>query len=345
MIDEPVAVRDALDEWRLRDYLAEELGSRSDELELRQFPGGYSNLTYAVRWGADQWVLRCPPPGVDIKGAHDVLREAKLLACLAPVLPWAPAPLIACTDRSVIGAPFYLMRHVEGLILRRDPPAGLSLPPVTVRAICDALIQALVDLHALDPARLGLGDFGRPVGYAQRQVDGWTRRLEAARTGDQAELAQVAAWLAAHVPPDGAPALIHNDFKLDNVVLDPADPTRIIGILDWEMAALGDPWMDVGSSLAYWIEAADEPVLLAMRFGPTHLPGAYTRDEWVARYCELSGRAPVDFRFYRAFGLFKVAVVGQQLFKRYADGKSTDKRFAHLDRAVAALAREALAAL
>jgi aminoglycoside phosphotransferase (APT) family kinase protein len=344
MIDQPIAVRDKLDEFRLAEYLAAEFG-QSHELELRQFPGGYSNLTYAVRWGEHDWVLRCPPPGVEIKGGHDVLREAKLLAHLAPVLAWAPKPVLACTDRRVIDVPFYLMDRVEGLILRRDPPAGLELPPERMRAICDALIQALVDLHALDPQKLGLADFGRPAGYARRQVEGWTRRLEAARTGDLTELGQVAAWLADHVPPAGAAALLHNDFKLDNVVLDPADPTRIIGILDWEMAALGDPWMDVGSSLAYWVEASDAPELQAVRFGPTQLPGAYSRDQWVARYAKLSGREPGDFRFYRAFGLFKVAVVGQQLFKRHVDGKTTDRRFAHLDRAVAALARTALATL
>ena len=335
-----VAVRDKLDVARLVDWVTAQRGVAPKAVAVAQFRGGSSNLTYGLDWDEARWVLRCPPPGGAIAGGHDVLREARLLTRLAEALPWAPRPVLVSADDAVLGVPFYVMERLDGLILRRDAPEGVTLD---MRAVSEALVRALVELHALDPAALGLADFGKPAGYVARQVAGWTRRLAAAKTGEHAALDQVAAWLATHLPPEGPACLLHNDFKLDNVVLDPADPTRIVGILDWEMAALGDPWTDVGTSLAYWVEAQDPAPMQALRFGPTHLPGAFTRAEWLARYAALSGRDPGDVRFYQVLGLFKVAVVGQQLFARHAAGKSQDARFATLDQAVAALAGQARA--
>ncbi|HUS64773.1 MAG TPA: phosphotransferase family protein [Kofleriaceae bacterium] len=333
-----------VDAARLRAYLEAHGVAVPGELVIEQFPGGHSNLTYLVRTGDRQLVLRRPPVGSKVKTAHDMGREHRVLSRLSAAWPRAPRPVLLCEDESVLGARFYLMERVTGVILRKEPPPGVTLDPPLARGLSEALIDTLVELHALDVGAIGLGDLGKPDGYVERQVRGWSERWAAARTSEVPAAERVAAWLAAHLPASGPPALIHNDFKYDNLVLDPDDLTRVRGVLDWEMSTVGDPLMDLGSALAYWIEPTDPPPAVAMRFGPTTAPGMMTRAELAARYCARSGRA-ADLVFYYVFGLFKNAVIVQQIFYRWSQGLTTDARFAALGPAAALLCDQAAATI
>jgi aminoglycoside phosphotransferase (APT) family kinase protein len=274
-----------------------------------------------------------------------VLREFRILESLGPVYPFAPRVRLACDDPAVLGAPFYLMDRVRGTILRDKAPAGMPLDALLFRRLSERFIDVLADLHALDVTAIGLTGIGRPEGYIQRQVDGWTRRYAAARTHDHTEVEQSARWLADHVPDRSVVSLVHNDFKYDNLVLDPADPSRILAVLDWEMATVGDPLLDLGTSLAYWVNASDPPLLRALGLGLTALPGNLSRAELVARYAARSGGDPGDVAFAYAFGLFKVAVIAQQIYARYERGHTRDPRFASLHLAVSALGQAAARAI
>ncbi len=343
-------------------------------LEVAQFPSGYSNLTYSVRLpvpagtagtaglmgssaeattpGPLELVLRRPPFGSDVRGAHDMSREHRILSRLAGVYPKAPRPVLFCDDPSVLGAPFYLMERVRGVILRGGS-ADLGLDATGRRRLTEAFADALAELHAVDLEAAGLGDLGHPEGYVERQVRGWTERYLAAKTDEVPEVERAAAWLAEHLPgPSGdsgaaRAALIHNDFKLDNLVLAPpaadgddagsgdgADPDagpRIVAVLDWEMATVGDPLMDLGSSLAYWVAPGD-PVALRHAAVPrlTAEPGSLSRGELVARYAETSGREIADPVPYFVYGQLKLAGIIQQIYARYRRGATSDPRFAHL---------------
>jgi aminoglycoside phosphotransferase (APT) family kinase protein len=348
IVDEPRPIRpgEQLDTARLASYLAATLGG-DGPLAVAQFPGGHSNLTYQVTWGDRELVLRRPPFGSTVKTAHDMGREFRVLSALAAAatrIP-VPRPVALCDDDSVIGAQFYLMERIRGIILRKDPPPGLELTPALARRLCETLVDTLVELHAIDAAAVGLGDFGRPDGFVERQVSGWTERYAAARTDDIADVDHVAAWLRDHRPVSGPPSLLHNDFKFDNLVLDPADPTRVIGILDWEMAARGDPLMDVGTSLSYWVQADDPAPVIEFRFVPTNVPGMMPRAELAALYAERSGRDLSHVVFYYCFGLFKTAVVAQQIYARYARNPTRDERFASMIVGVRMLAAMAAAAI
>jgi len=329
-----------LSEDRLAEYLRRAL-ALGGPLRVQQFPGGHSNLTYLVTAGARELVLRRPPFGSTVKAAHDMGREFKVLSALAPVFPRVPRVVAFCEDASVLGGPFYLMDRARGLILRSRAPKGVALPPETVARLCAAFVETLVELHGLDYAAAGLAGFGNPEGYASRQVAGWTKRYRDAQTGEVGEMEAVASWLAGHVSPAQGASLLHNDYKHDNLVLDPARPDRIVAVLDWEMSTLGDPLMDFGTTLAYWVEERDGDELKAIAFGPTRLPGSYTRRQLVDRYAERSGRAVHDLDFYYCFGLFKIAVVVQQIYYRFRQGLTRDPRFAVLGRAVNVLARQA----
>jgi len=337
-----VRAGEELDTGKLAAYLSAQLGPGA--IHIEQFPGGHSNLTYLVRHGDAEYVLRRPPFGTKVKTAHDMGREYKVLSHLAPVYPKAPRPVLFCEDEEVIGAKFYLMERRRGVILRKELPAGMTLEPATARRLCELLVDALVELHHIDYAAAGLADLGKPVGYVERQVRGWTERYTGSQTDDIPTVTQVSAWLAAHQPPDGAPALIHNDFKFDNLLLSP-ELDRITGVLDWEMSTLGDARMDLGTSLSYWVEAGDPPPMQMMRFGLTMLPGMLTRREVVARYAERSGIDLGDAVFYYAYGLFKTAVVAQQIYYRYAKGLTHDARFAAFIHGVRALTEQAQQAI
>jgi aminoglycoside phosphotransferase (APT) family kinase protein len=330
---------------RLAPYLRVALGAPDAEVQVLQFPGGHSNLTYLVTVGARELVLRRPPFGSKVKTAHDMGREVRVLGRLAPVYPRAPRPVHECSDPDVIGAPFYLMERIDGVVLRRTLPAGVSLDPATARRLSLALIDGLADLHAVDYRAVGLGDFGHPDGYVARQVAGWSKRYRDAQTDDVPEMERVGAWLAAHQPVSPPATIVHNDYKYDNLVLDPGDLTRIVGILDWEMATIGDPLMDLGTTLCYWIEARDPAEMQPLAFGPTAVPGSLSRAELAERYAARTGRDLGALPFYYRFGLFKTAVVVQQIYFRYAQGLTHDERFAAMKFAVGAMARQAAVGL
>ena len=336
----PVRPGEELDAARLEPWLRGVLGAESGPFEVLQYPGGHSNLTYRVRVGQRDVVLRRPPVGSRVRGAHDMGREHRVLERLGPAWDKVPRVLARCDDAGVIGAPFYVMERVPGLILRKDPPPGLALDAGAVRRMGEGFVDALAELHALDAAAIGLGDLGRPEGYVARQVEGWTRRYVDAKTDDVAEMEEVGGWLAARQPPESGVALVHNDFKYDNLVLDPAR-LAVRGLLDWEMATLGDPLMDLGTALAYWVEPGDPDELQASRFGPTTLPGSLTRAELADRYAARRGLRLGDVSFYYVFGLFKTAVVAQQIYARYRQGLTRDRRFAAFGEGARILARQA----
>lgn len=332
IVDSPKGVRagEELSTERLASYLTKNLASSSSsgELHIEQFPSGHSNLTYLITVGGDEYVLRRPPFGSKVKSAHDMGREYRVLSKLHAVYPLAPEPVLYCEDEEVIGAKFYLMRRFRGAIIRRHLPPELGLGPDKLRALDLALVDNLARIHGADYLEAGLADLGKPEGYVERQVSGWTKRYMDSQTDDIPVVLEIARWLAEHRPPDSGATLIHNDYKLDNVVLDPRDPTRIIGVLDWEMATIGDPLMDLGTSISYWTEPGDSDELKMMSVGPTHEVGSITRAEFVKRYEEKSGREVKVPLFYLVFGCFKTLVVMQQLYYRYKQGLTKDERFA-----------------
>jgi aminoglycoside phosphotransferase (APT) family kinase protein len=330
---EEVRAQERLDLERLRPALEAAFPGARGPLSALQFRKGHSNLTYLVRLGDREAVLRRAPFGAKVKHAHDMKREFQLLSALQGVYPRAPRPIAFCEDESILGARFYLMERVRGVVIRGDgASAGIPLTPELLRATSTALVDGLADLHAVPVAGTALAALGRPEGYVARQVKGWTERYFGAKTDELASMERVAGWLAANQPDAyaGGAALIHNDYKYDNVVLDPDDLTRAVAVLDWEMATVGDPLMDLGTTLAYWIDADDPQEVKDRPNGPTANPGSLTRIEVVERYAARSGRPVPSPLFYYVFGLFKIAVIIQQIYKRFVDGHTRDERFAAL---------------
>jgi len=297
--------------------------------ELAQFSGGASNLTYLLRYPQQDVILRRPPMGHIAKSAHDVVREAQIMRALMPVYPWVPEVYAICEDTSVIGAPFYAMQRLVGAIPRRNLPPELGLDAAGTRQLCINVIDKLVDLHKIDPQATGLSSLGKGEGYVKRQVEGWNKRFRAARTPDVSNMESIMAWLEAKQPTqEVAIRLIHNDFRFDNVVLSPADPTQVIGVLDWEMSTLGDPLMDLGSSLAYWVQSDDDAIFLQSRRQPTNAAGMLSRDEVIAYYGERTGFSVENFDFYTVYGLFRLAGIAQQIYKRFKEGNAHNPAFA-----------------
>lgn len=333
LIDQPQQVREGElpDMDRLRSYLKPVLGSFADNLEIKQFPGGYSNLTYLLSSGNEKWVMRRPPFGSQVKSAHDMGREYKVLSALDGIFPYAPKPVHFCQDHDVMGCDFYLMSYIEGLVIRKQYPDGLDLTPEQVRHQFFTLFDVLGDLHSVDLAEAGLTDFGRPEGYVTRQVEGWSKRYKAALTDDAADFDPVMAWLLDKMPGEsGVVGIIHNDYKMDNVIWSPDNPMELIGVLDWEMTTVGDPLMDLGCTLGYWAEAGDPDYFRQFRNMPSDAPGAPTRAEIVERFSQRTGINVNNIDFYFCFGLFRLAVIGQQIYYRYVQGLTRDKRFAAL---------------
>ena len=351
-IDRAGAVRkgEELDVEHLGAFLTAHFADLTGGVEVAQFPSGYSNLTYLLRaqvraGGMRELVLRRPPFGSRVRTAHDMGREHRILSGLEPIYPKVPRPLAYCDDETVLGAPFYLMERLEGVILRGGPNEAMRPEPAVMASVAEALVETLAELHAVDPAAAGLADLGRPEGYVRRQVEGWSKRWAAARTDDTPDMEAVATWLGDHQPAESGAALIHNDFKHDNLVLAAEDWSRVVGVLDWEMATLGDPLMDLGGSLGYWVESEDPPELVSLGLSPTMWPGNPSRVEIAERYAALSGRELSNLVFYFAFGLFKIAVIIQQIYYRYRQGLTTDPRFAQLGSGVQACARMARQAI
>jgi aminoglycoside phosphotransferase (APT) family kinase protein len=309
--------------------------------EVRQFPGGASNLTYLLRYPDGDLILRRPPGGTKAKGAHDMGREYRVQSALAPVFARVPAMVGLCEDESVIGSEFYVMEKVDGTILRQDFPPELDLTIEDVNLLCGNAIDVLIELHQVDPATPGLGEFERGAGYVERQVGGWCKRFRAARTGDVGDFEPVMTWLEEHRPGDVGHCVIHNDFRFDNLVLAPGDPMRIVGVLDWEMATLGDPLMDLGCTLAYWVQEDDDEFFHAFRRQPTTAPGMWSREEVVGYYCEQMDLTVTEeqWRFYEVFGLFRLAVIAQQIYYRYFHGQTSNPAYAIFGEATTYLER------
>jgi aminoglycoside phosphotransferase (APT) family kinase protein len=328
--DQTTAVRpgEEIDVARLEPFLRAHFPGETDALVVRQFPSGHSNLTYSLRIGLREMVLRRPPFGSKVKTAHDMGREYRVLSKLHDHYAPAPRVLLFCDDLSVLGAPFYLMEPIHGVILRRDVPAGLDFPPEVVQRVSESFLDNLALLHSLDYNAVGLADLGKPQGYLERQVRGWIERYYGSKTHDIPEVETISTWIQENMPASSAAALIHNDYKYDNVVLDPSDLTRIIGVLDWEMCTIGDPLTDLGSALAYWVDASDPPEILETRWGPTTCSGSLTRRELVQRYSQKTGRDVSEMAFYLVFARFKIAVIVQQIYYRYHQGLTRDGRFA-----------------
>ncbi len=314
------------------------------EIKVAQFSRGYSNLTYLIGVGKVELVLRRPPVGANIATAHDMGREVKVLMGLGRVYAHVPRVLLYCEDTQVIGAPFYVMERLHGVVLRADDPQRPPIAVETMAHLARNVIDNLAVIHALDYTRAGLSDLGRPAGYVARQVQGWTKRYQSAQTDALPNLERALAWLAQHQPPESGAALIHNDYKYDNLILDGSDLTQLVAVLDWEMCTLGDPLLDLGTTLGYWIEAGDPPALVEM-FGLTALPGNPNRAEVLERYLAASGCKPFDPLFYYVYGVAKIGVILQQIYHRYRQGVSQDERFARLGGAVAACGLMAGAAI
>ena len=320
----------AMHAW-LRSYVG------FDELpEVMQFRSGASNLTYLLKYPGRELVLRRPPVGMKAASAHDMKREFLIQSRLQPVYPLVPSMIALCDDHSVIGSDFYVMDRVVGDIFRRDIPESVTAADVSVMA--DSLINGLVQLHAVDATILA--ELNKGEGYVQRQVEGWSKRYRNALTDDVPNGEKVMAWLDANQPADVDSCVIHGDWRIDNVVFD-LEQARIVGVLDWELATVGDPLMDLGSALAYWVDRDDEPVFASLRRQPSHLPGMPTREEFVARYLQLSGRSCADFTFHEVFGLFRLAVIIQQIWARYRAGQTTNPAFAGFGDAVNTLINRA----
>jgi aminoglycoside phosphotransferase (APT) family kinase protein len=344
-IDKPVAVRanELLNVQQLRHWLAAFIPDLHDDFQIEQFSGGYSNLTYLLTSGSTELVLRKPPFGVSIKSAHDMGREFNVLKALKPVYPSVPTPIVYCDDVDVIGSPFYIMERVKGVILRNRVPKGMSIGSDNWQALSEAAVDNLASLHAINVNSTGLINMGRPEGYVKRQVQGWTKRYVDAETDVIVEMNAAAEWLTSNMPEDDGPAFIHNDYKYDNLVLHPSDLSHILAVLDWEMATVGSPLMDLGTTLAYWAEAGDSEALKP--FNLTWLEGNLTREQVLERYRLNTGRDVRDFLFYYVFGSFKIAVIVQQIYARYKKGLTSDPRFATLGYVVKACAENASKAI
>ena len=337
-------------------YLRQHLPTRSLEfdpistIELEQFPGGHSNLTYLIRYGAREFVLRRPPVGPVAPTAHDMPREYKLLSIIHTRFPLAPRPLLLCEDVSIIGVPFYLMERRRGFIVRFKVPQEIGDDLGLRRRLSESVVDTLAMLHAVDIHTTGIVQIGKPAGFVRRQVHGWAQRWQRSKTGEVPEMDEVINWLSERIPSEleNRATIVHNDFKLDNLMLDAEDPAKIVAVLDWEMCTVGDPLIDLALLLSYWTMNAGgnaggkaEDKNSSLR-AVTNGPGWMTRDEIIERYHSKTGMNLSRIVFYETFARFKVAVVIQQIYFRYAKGQTQDERFRNFDQLVLDLAREAL---
>ncbi|MFJ3050808.1 phosphotransferase family protein [Pseudomonas nitroreducens] len=318
-----------LDAAVIDGYLKDQIPGLQGQPRISQFPGGASNLTYLIQYDNQELVLRRPPFGKKAKSAHDMGREYRILNQLKDGFPYCPKAYAYCTDESVIGAEFYVMERVNGIILRSDLPKELNLDAPQTTALCKSFIDKFVDLHNVDYNACGLGDLGKPEGYVQRQIGGWIDRYEKSLTPDAPAWEQVKVWLREKMPADHhKPGIVHNDYRFDNVILDPNNPMQIIGVLDWEMTTIGDPLMDLGNTLAYWIEAGDPQPMQMLRRQPSHEPGMLTRQQFADYYAERAGIQIDNLDYYYTYGLFRLAGIMQQIYYRFFHGQTQDKRFA-----------------
>lgn len=340
-----IAVRpdEHFDEAKLADYLRGKLPGSGQPLTVRQFGGGAANLTYLLDYKTHQYVLRRPPLGPVAKSAHDMAREYKVLSVLHEVFPYAPQALLYCDETAVIGTNFLVMARQQGLVVRRAIPEAYAGTADAPRRMSEALVDTLAQFHAVDYEAIGLADLGEPSGFIERQIEGWYRRWGKAQTHDLPEMDAIYRWLKANQPKTTQFSLVHNDYKLDNVMLDAADPGKIVAVFDWDMCTLGDPLNDLGALLCYWSEPTDSPALQAMAMMPIGDLGFMTRQELVARYAQQSGRDVDHIHFYHALGLFRLTVIIAQIYIRYQRGQTQDGRFAAMEFMIPVLAQAAQA--
>jgi len=331
-----VREEDAFDLDAVRAWLATHGVDLNGEVEIQQFGGGASNLTYSLRTADQDLILRRPPRGQKAKGAHDMGREFRVQSALKEPFGLVPEMVAFCEDESVIGSEFYVMQRLDGIIPRRDLPPELDLGESAARELNKTFVDTLIKLHRVDTSIPAIAAMGKGSGYVERQITGWSGRYRNAITDDAPAFTTVMDWLAERMPADVANCVIHNDYRFDNVVLDKNDPSRIIGVLDWEMATLGDPLMDLGGTLAYWVTPADDEGFQLVRRQPSNLPGMFDRAEFVEYYCAQMGYAvtPEEWKFYEVYGLFRFAVIAQQIYYRYFHGQTTNEMYAMFGQAV-----------
>ncbi len=330
-----------LDEEKLAAYLNGRLPGADHRPLIRQFGGGAANLTYLLDYGTHEYVLRRPPLGPVAKSAHDMAREYKVLSVLYQAFPYAPRAYLYCDDPSIIGADFFIMERRQGVVVRRSMPpefVGIADAP---RRMSEALVDALAEFHAVDYQAISLGDLGEPGGFIARQIEGWYKRWHAAKVEEVADMESVCTWLKSHQPPTAVYSLVHNDYKLDNIMFDPSDPGKMVAVFDWDMCTLGDPLNDLGALLSYWTEPTDPQYFQRMSMMPTGLE-FMTRRELVERYGLKSGRSVHDIRFYHALGLFRLTVIIAQIYIRFYRGQTQDQRFGVFGPMIPLMARAAL---
>jgi aminoglycoside phosphotransferase (APT) family kinase protein len=315
-----------LDEGRLHEYLRGKLDGAERSLKVRQFGGGAANLTYLLDFEGQEYVLRRPPLGPVAPSSHDMGREYRVLSVLHRAFPPAPRALVF-GEAPVLGSPFFVMERKRGVVVRRTLPSAYAGREDAPRLMAEALVDALADLHAVDYASLGLEGLGKPAGFLDRQIEGWRRRWEGARLEDVPDMDRVHDWLAAHRPDGGSTSLVHNDYKLDNVMLAADDPGRLVAVFDWDMCTLGDPLCDLGALLTYWSEPGDPAAYRATAMMPTD-PRFPSREELVRRYAERSSRDVSGIAFYHVLGLYRLAVIAAQIYYRFRKGQTRDERFA-----------------
>jgi len=301
----------------LREWLDENIGDLEGDMRVTQYSGGASNWTYCLAFANRSVILRRPPKGTKAKGAHDMGREYRLQSALKPVFDKIPRMLGYTDDESVIGAEFYVMEKFEGIIPRKHFPRGLDITSQQARKLCEVALDELIKLHNVDYKAAALQHIGKGEGYTERQISGWINRYTKAKTWNVPSAKKVMNWLEEHLPEKEIICITHNDYRFDNLVLSENDPTQIIGVLDWELATLGDPLMDLGNSLAYWVEANDDFIARGTQRQPTDIPGMMTRQEVINYYCAKQGLEPKAFDFYEVYGLFRLAAIVQQIYYRY----------------------------
>jgi aminoglycoside phosphotransferase (APT) family kinase protein len=337
----PVRPEAVLDLGVLDRFLRIRLPNTDGPLEVLQFAGGHANLTYLLRFGDQEYVLRRPPSGPVAVGAYDMGREFRALSALWPVFPPASRPFLYCEDVSVLGAPFFVMERRRGLVIHKEMPAAYLNQPDLYRRLSEAIVDTLVTLHAIDYTAVGLGTLGKPEGFVERQVNSWRKRWERAKIEAIPLLDELGYWLLTHLPRSQAPTLLHNDYKIDNLMVDPTDISRIVALFDWDQCTLGDPLVDLGLLLNYWTQANDPPERQFFSQAPTTLPGFYTRAELVQRYAKQSGREVSAISFYETYALWKTAIVVMQLFMLYRNGQLRDERLADFNRRAVLIAETA----
>ena len=322
-----------IDAEALSRFLREHVPGDEAPLAIAKHEAGYSNETFYISRGEQRWVLRRPPRGDLLPTAHDVLREHRMISALYGTPARVPRPVAACEDPSVIGAPFYLMDRVDGHVIQEDLPSAFD-PATERRRIGEELIDALVELHAVDCKNGPLASLGRPQGYLERQLRRWSGQLDLTlpRTRPLPGIAETTDWLRAHLPESGPPAVVHGDYKLDNMIFAPEAPVQLAAILDWEMATLGDPFTDVAWCLAYWGPTGEDPSEMAPGSNLITLgPGFLSQQELLARYEAGSGRSMRHLQFYLCFAVWKLAIIMEGLYMHYLEGTAPNRKAAEME--------------